>query len=572
MEPSLPERLRALWDHLGLTAAHVATQVPADLSAFAQASPERIAGLVFCVPTRLDAAPFLGLADRVTLITGDRGLTADVSARAASRLAGAARIPLADYDPPGWADVVAERTGELLAIFRGLGARHGAGPGRVVGQGVHAGISYSISGTGPALVLLPFFLAPSQWQPAIAELSRDFTVIVLGGKHLGGVAALEDRAQAPSYQAMFRTLIDTMDPKPGEAILDVGCGSGALDRLLATRLGDANAITATDLNPFLLREADALAVAEGATGIDFRQANAEALPFADASFDFAFSITVLEECDADRALAEICRVLRPRGRAGIVVRAIDVPQWWNLDLPAGLRAKADIPPQSVGARGVADASLYKRIGAAGFAGVRCFPTMVTLDRTEGPIWRYREDAILPQLSAEETAIWRGAVDKARAAGTLCMAHVLHCVVGTKPAPSSSAGDGLERPAYTRQRRNVAGGRKSMAMKRMVLEIGMGTDIRGTDYTKAAVRALRDALWHNSLSIAKALGKDTDDMYVEVHIGVPKPHLVDKQAVLDILPHGTGEVHVVEGGLEVPNDEGTGSTVLAQACAVVKLDV
>ena len=66
-----------------------------------------------------------------------------------------------DYDPPGWADVVAERTGELLAIFRGLGARHVAGPARLAGHGVHAGISYSISGAGPALVLLPFFLAPS---------------------------------------------------------------------------------------------------------------------------------------------------------------------------------------------------------------------------------------------------------------------------------------------------------------------------------------------------------------------------------------------------------------------------
>ena len=43
----------------------------------------------------------------------------------------------------------------------------------------------------------------------------------------------------------------------------------------------------------------------------------------------------------------------------------------------------------------------------------------------------------------------------------------------------------------------------MAMKRMVLQIGMGTDIRGADYTKAAVRALRDALWHNSLSVANA---------------------------------------------------------------------
>jgi uncharacterized protein (TIGR02058 family) len=45
----------------------------------------------------------------------------------------------------------------------------------------------------------------------------------------------------------------------------------------------------------------------------------------------------------------------------------------------------------------------------------------------------------------------------------------------------------------------------MALKRMVLQIGMGTDIRGQDYTKAAVRALRDALWHNSLSVADAVG-------------------------------------------------------------------
>ncbi|HEX3883278.1 MAG TPA: Lin0512 family protein [Stellaceae bacterium] len=112
----------------------------------------------------------------------------------------------------------------------------------------------------------------------------------------------------------------------------------------------------------------------------------------------------------------------------------------------------------------------------------------------------------------------------------------------------------------------------MAYKRVVLEIGMGTDIRGTDYTKAAVRALRDALWHNSLGIANALGLDTDSMQVEVTIGVPKPDRVDKAEVLAILPHGTGTVNVVEGGLEIPNDEGTGSTVLAHAAAVVRLDL
>lgn len=112
----------------------------------------------------------------------------------------------------------------------------------------------------------------------------------------------------------------------------------------------------------------------------------------------------------------------------------------------------------------------------------------------------------------------------------------------------------------------------MAMKRMVLQIGMGTDIRGADCTKAAVRALRDALWHNSLNVADALGLPTDSMRVEVTIGVPRPSEVDQAAVLAVLPHGTGTVRVVEGGLEIRNDAGTDSTLIANAAAVVRLDV
>ncbi len=110
----------------------------------------------------------------------------------------------------------------------------------------------------------------------------------------------------------------------------------------------------------------------------------------------------------------------------------------------------------------------------------------------------------------------------------------------------------------------------MALKRVVLQIGMGTDIRGQDYTKAAIRALRDALWHNSLSVAGALGLPVDAMQVEVTIGVPRPERVDKAAVLAVLPHGTGTVTVVEGGLEIANDNNT--TVVANAAAVVRLDL
>ena len=112
----------------------------------------------------------------------------------------------------------------------------------------------------------------------------------------------------------------------------------------------------------------------------------------------------------------------------------------------------------------------------------------------------------------------------------------------------------------------------MAMKRMVLEIGMGTDIRGTDSTKAAVRALRDALWHNSLTVTHALGLPLDSMKVEVTIGVPRPETVDTAQVLAILPHGTGTCTVVEGGLEIPNAAGDGATLMANAAAVVWLDI
>jgi uncharacterized protein (TIGR02058 family) len=112
----------------------------------------------------------------------------------------------------------------------------------------------------------------------------------------------------------------------------------------------------------------------------------------------------------------------------------------------------------------------------------------------------------------------------------------------------------------------------MTKKRMVLEIGMGTDIRGADPTKVACRALRDALWHNSLSIAPALGHSLDAMIVDVHIGVPHPELVDKEQVLAVLPYGKGTVTVIEGGLEIRNDAGISSTLIANACVVVSLDI
>ena len=434
------ERLIALMDHLGLGAAHFGTPIPRDISSMAAQHPERLSGIVLCVPSRLDPAPFIGIADRVLMIAGERGPAAGATRRAAARLPATEHFVLSGYEAPGsWTDAVADRGDEIaermIAFFGRLAADGHAAETlpRAPTEGRHAGISYRIEGSGPALILLPFFLAPSQWTPAIPRLAEHFTVMTLGGPHLGGVASLEDRAQMPTYRAMFRTLIDVIAPKPGETILEVGCGAGSLVRLLARQLGKGNPITAADVNLFLLGEAAQLAESEGLAGtIQFTKGNAEALPFEDNSYDCVYSVTVFEECDADRAIAEAMRVVRPGGRVGLVVRALDMLQWWNLTLPEAILRKVETPPHSIGPAGVADRSLYRRMRGEGFVDLVCFPSLVTLDRPGGPIWRNREDHVLSLLSPEELPLWHAERNRAEEEGLLFMAHPLHCAVGTKP--------------------------------------------------------------------------------------------------------------------------------------------
>jgi uncharacterized protein (TIGR02058 family) len=102
-------------------------------------------------------------------------------------------------------------------------------------------------------------------------------------------------------------------------------------------------------------------------------------------------------------------------------------------------------------------------------------------------------------------------------------------------------------------------------------MGMGVDVHGLDYTTAAKRAVFDALHHSSLGFPRLLGKSADDMRVDVTIGVPKPDAVDRQAVLETLPHGTGHINVVHGGLQVLNDAGTDGPLIASAIVIVSMD-
>ena len=112
----------------------------------------------------------------------------------------------------------------------------------------------------------------------------------------------------------------------------------------------------------------------------------------------------------------------------------------------------------------------------------------------------------------------------------------------------------------------------MALKRCLLEMGMGVDLHGKDYTTAAQRAVTNALWHNSLYFVRTLGSGPDSMRVDVTIGVPEPDAVDREAVLSVLPYGHKYINVVKGGLEIPNEDGSDATIMANAAVLVSLDV
>ena len=89
----------------------------------------------------------------------------------------------------------------------------------------------------------------------------------------------------------------------------------------------------------------------------------------------------------------------------------------------------------------------------------------------------------------------------------------------------------------------------MAKTRIALELGMGTSLRRQDYTKAACRAVEDALWHNSLSLAEAFGFEKSDMIIDVEIGVQCPQQVD-----------------------IDKPDGSGRTIIANAAVVVYFDM
>lgn len=112
----------------------------------------------------------------------------------------------------------------------------------------------------------------------------------------------------------------------------------------------------------------------------------------------------------------------------------------------------------------------------------------------------------------------------------------------------------------------------MPLKRLIVEMGTGNDLYGEDYTKAAVRAVQDALHHSSLTLFKSLNIDPHSMVVDVKIGVEAPDSVDIAVIAKQIPFGTVSVRVVPGGLYLPDPDNGITTVVATAAVIASIDV
>ncbi len=170
-----------------------------------------------------------------------------------------------------------------------------------------------------------------------------------------------DRSVA-RYDAAF---LAAADLRPGDRVLDVGCGSGRTTREAARRTGSAVGV---DLSSAMLEVARRRAADEGLTGVRFEQADAQVAAFPPASFDVAISRTgAMFFADPVAALANVGRALVPGGRLVLLVWQAARANEWFTEITTALAAGRPLPAPPPGAPGpfsLADPARIREVLAA----------------------------------------------------------------------------------------------------------------------------------------------------------------------------------------------------------------
>jgi ubiquinone/menaquinone biosynthesis C-methylase UbiE len=254
---------------------------------------------------------------------------------------------------------------------------------------------------------------------------------------------LERRARAADEVAARETYLGLLDIAAGERVLDVGCGSGAITREIARRVGPRGLVVGVDPSPALLTVARDLAREAGVGDhVDFREGLVHRLPFPEQSFDAVVCVTVLSHVPkGETGIPELVRVLRPGGRLGIFDFDSDMTAFTHPDRALTRRIIA-AASDATAVNGWLVRRLPALLHRAGLVDVRArgfFPLETDLKSFYGTMADRFADVALKvgTITESEHRAWLDAFHEQGAHGPIVAGRLHVFVWGRKPGGSAS---------------------------------------------------------------------------------------------------------------------------------------
>jgi SAM-dependent methyltransferase len=192
------------------------------------------------------------------------------------------------------------------------------------------------------------------------------------------------------FQPIALSLLKALVPGPGERVLDVGCGRGAVLLPAADLVGATGTCTGIDISQAMVDSCESLAERCGFTNVEVMRGNAQAPELEERSFDvIASSLVLFFLPDPGAALAAWLPLLVPGGRVGVTTFGVIDERWATLDdvfapyLPADLR-----DARTTGATGPfgSDAGVEGLLSAAGFVDVRTVTDTIPVRFADADQW------------------------------------------------------------------------------------------------------------------------------------------------------------------------------------------